>query len=629
MLLIMSACVIACADNENLPSTLFSVESNRIEVEEIGGNYTVGYTLNLDTTMNAVAVCDAEWITDIDNSEAGVINFRALPNFTSEVRTTTITLRHISTDVTPQITITQKANSGDMLTLELIKSDYSECEIKITPANDTMPYIVMMAEKSYLTQQGITSVEALIAADQTYFYTNIIDDVTLEEFLQRSNIALTGENTKRWQDLSPAKEYVIYAYGIYSCGDEYDIVSEVEYILIEDRLPERTEIDFAATITAEGPEVNFKVTPEDWDGYYAVQLVEDTEAGYIEQGLPFTAEAETAVAEAFFYIADHLYYFEELGAEEIMQQLGYKGEAEFTKSLNANHRYMALIYAIDSDNGNVPMVVSKPVVEYFTTGTVERSDMTFEVEFSNIMPRSVDVCITPSSDEPYTAVMMYAKNLPEGDKQEQLDYVMEKYAPLELTGVYREHIDQLPPATEFVIAVYGYYAGAATTDLFVYSFTTAKDGEGTNVITEVRCAAYDLKEVAALEPYYQSFIGYADYFLSVEVVTAKPSPTLHFDIFPAYYVDEYSEEDIRESLLDYAYTSSPDWALCTYGNEYVVCGLAEDESGYVGKLYISEPMTFTKEGTSNAADFVELYSDYVTRNGCKSGINNRVTSIFR
>ena len=38
--------------------------------------------------------------------------------------------------------------------------------------------------------------------------------------------------------------------------------------------------------------------------------------------------------------------------------------------------------------------------------------MTFEVEFSNIMPRSVDVSIVPSTDEQYTAVMMYAKNLP-------------------------------------------------------------------------------------------------------------------------------------------------------------------------------------------------------------------------
>lgn len=607
----MSVCLIACTDNETTPSSPFSVKSDSINVDDLGGYYKIYYTLQPASDRSAVAVCDAEWITDIDNSKSGVISFRALPNTSTEERTTTITLRHISTDIEPQVTVTQKSNSGKKLTIELVKSDYSECEVRITPEDDSMPYIVMMAEKSYLTEQRITSVEELVAADQAYFYTYITGDVSLEEFLRESNLALNGAKTKRWQDLSPAKEYVIYTYGIYSHEDKYDAVTDVEYILIESRLPERTAMAFDATITAEGPEVSFVVSSKEWDGYYAVQLVEDSEAGYIEQGLPFTAEAEAAVAEAFFYVADHLYYFEEKSAEEIMQQLGYKGEAEFRKTLNANHRYMALIYAIDSDNGNVPMVVSKPVVEYFSTGTVERSDMTFEVEFSNIMPRSVDVRITPSTDEQYTAVMMYAKNLPEGDKQEQLDYIMDKYAPLELTGVYDEHIDQLPPATEFVIAVYGYYAGAATTDLFIYRFTTAEDGEGTNTITEVRCKAYDLSEVAAVESYYQTFMGYADYFLSVEVVTAKPSPTLHFDIFPAYYVDQYSEEDIRESLLEYSYTSSPDWALCTYGNEYVVCGLAEDENGFVGELYISEPMKFTKTDTSAASEFVELYKEYV------------------
>lgn len=588
------------------------VKTPDVEFSDMGGYYRAEYLLEGGSTMNAAATTDAEWITDIDNSANGFISFRVQPNDSPNERRATITLRHISTDTTPQITVTQAAMSGNRLTMELIRSDYSECEVRITPYRDDMPYIVMMAEKSYLTELGIDSVEELVDSDEAYFasYMANANAATLEEFVVKSNIATKGEQTKLWQELSPAKEYVIYAYGVYLHENEYDCITPVIYELINSRLPERQEVQFEATITAKGPEVTFDIKPLSWDGYYAVQLIKDSEAGYIEQGLEFSAKAEESVAEAFFYVADHLYYFEELSAEEIMQQLGYKGEAHYTKTLNANHRYMALIYAIASDEGNVPMVVSKPVVKYFSTGTVERSDMTFEVEFSNIMPRSVDVRITPSSDEQYTAVMMYARNLPEGDKQQQLDYVMQNYAPLELTGVYSEHIDQLPPATEFVIAVYGYYAGAATTDLFIYRFTTAEDGEGTNTITEARCTAYDLAEVAALEPYYQTFIGYADYFLSVEVITETPSPTLHFDIYPAYYVDEYSEEDIRESLLEYSYTSSPDWALCTYGNEYVVCGLAEDENGYVGRLYISEPMSFTKDDTASAEEFVELYKEW-------------------
>ncbi len=629
VLIILSVFALACTDNAVESSSPFGVKQESIELGDMGGDYSIYYTLQSESEMNAVALCDAKWIVDIDNTTRGKISFRVLPNYSAEERSATIKLRHISTDVEPQVVVTQAANSGKKLSLELAEVDYSECQVLITPADETMLYVVMMAEKSYLTGMGITSVEELVVADLAYFNTFFDGATSFEVFLRESNSALSGTGSKRWIDLSPAKEYIIYAYGIYTYDDRYEAVTDVEYILVESRLPERAEIDFDTTITAEGPEVSFIVKSKAWDGYYAVQLVEDTEAGYIEQGLAFTAEAETAVAEAFFYVADHLYYFEKKSAEEIMQQLGYKGEVEFSKTLNANHRYMALIYAIDSDNGNVPMVVSKPQVEYFSTGSVERSDMTFEVEFSNIMPRSVDVRIVPSTGEQYTAVMMYAKNLPDGDKQEQLEYIMAKYSPLEITGVYDEHIDQLPPATEFVIAVYGYYAGAATTDLFIYSFTTAEDGQGENAITEVRCAAYDLQEVADIESYYASMLGYADYFLSVEVVTERPSPALHFDIFPAYFVDEYSEDDIRESLLEYSYTSSPDWALCIYGNEYVVCGLAEDENGFVGELFISEPIKYTEADTSAAEEFVELYSDYVPATSGKSCINNRVTTIFR
>ena len=606
----------SCTDNTETKPT-FSVNPTTIEVADIGGYLEVHYTLTQSNGINPVAVTEAEWIVDIDNTTYGTIAFRVLPNDSNTPREAVVTLRHISTTETPHFIIKQGAKCEEHLTIEITKLDYSECEVSITPANDDMLYVVTMAEKSYLTGLNITTIEELVAADLIQYNSYITGGDNLEDFLVKSKLATHGKQVRKWQDLSPAREYVIYAYGIYLRGDDYECVTPVAYSLIEKRLPERTVQEFEIDIVPEGPEVIFNISPKTWDGYYVVQVIEDTEAGYIEQGMAFTPEAEDAVAEAFFYIADHLYYYEEISAEEIMQQLGYRGNASFHKTLNANHRYMALTYAVASNNGNVPMVVSKPMVSYFSTGSVERSDMTFTAEFENIRPRSVDVTITPSCDEPYTAVLMYAKNLPSGDKEEQLTWVMEKYAPLELSGIYSEHISQLPPATEFVLAVYGYYAGAATTDLFLYRFTTLEDGEGKNYVTEVRTTAYDLAEVVALEPYYSAFMGYADYFISIDIETATPSPSLHFDIFRSDVVEEYSEAEIRESLLDYAYTSSPDWALCTYGNEYVVCALAEDERGYVGELFISEPIRFERGDVLDAAIFVELYSDYVTRNGLR------------
>jgi hypothetical protein len=106
-------------------------------------------------------------------------------------------------------------------------------------------------------------------------------------------------------------------------------------------------------------------------------------------------------------------------------------------------------------------------------------------------------------------------------------------------------------------------------------------------------------------------LGYGDYFISMELITERPSPSLHFDIFRRDVLEEYTEDEIRESLLDYAYTSSPDWALCTYGNEYVICGMAEDEYGFVGEMFISEPISFERTDVGDASIFVELYKEWV------------------
>ena len=608
------ACV-SCNDSDPKGAAEeFGVSTSVVECTDLGGSVKIKYHLReyVGSVMPA-AVTDADWISDIDNTQRGEITLRVLPNYGAESRETVVELRYLNVDARPRVTIRQSGQQGDKLSIEITGINYSECSVKITPQHDSMSYVVMMAEKAYFIDSGITNEETLVGADINLFSSYIVDD-TLEGFLTKSGLAMQGAQTKRWEGLSPAKEYIIYAYGIYLSGDVYERVTPVYHLSVDKRLPERAEQDFDVNIVAQGPEVNFNIAPKEWDGYYMVQIVEDSEAGYIEQGLPLGAEFEDAVAEAFFYISDHLFYFEEKSAEESMAQLGYRGEDALNKTLNANHRYMAIIYAIDAVDGGVPMMVSNTTVKYFSTGSVERSDMTFDVKFENIRPRSVDVTIVPSMDESYTAVMMYAKNLPAGDKQEQLDYVISRYEPLELRGVYNEHISQLPPETEFIIAVCGYYAGAPTTDLFVYRFATAKDGEGVNRVIKAEFSAYDIAEVAALEPYYSSMLGYADYFLSMELETLSPAPTLHFELYAKSQYDSYTHEDIRESMLEYAYTSSPDWALCSYGNEYILCALAEDENGYVGDMYVSEPISFTREETSNAEIFVELYREYTTPN---------------
>lgn len=612
LLCVAVACVDKHPEENDSKTPVITTSYESFDVAAAGGSFQIEYTITNPIGGAPLATqCDAEWVTIEEDTSHGEVRFVVACNDTPEERQTVITLRYPAAESFPEIIVRQAATTTTALNIEVTNVDYSECTAVVTPEDTEASYVLMMADMSYFKNGNITNSNMLVDADESHFRSLMYEGITLEEFLKESNLERKGVITQRWQELSPAKEYVIYCYGIAVEGDSYLRTTPVYHHVITSRLPERGTVAFDIEIAAEGPEVSVDVAPKEWDGYFMVQFVEDTEAGFVPEGEAFGEDRERALAESFFYVADHLYYYNELSADEVMQELGYSGEAHITKTLNANHKYMVMAYAIASTEGNVPMVVSHPEIEYFTTGNVASSSMTFEVDIYNIRPRSVDISITPSTDEPYTAVMIYASNLPEGSNAEQLDYVINNYPPFELTGPYEEHIDQLPPDTEFVLAIYGYYAGVPTTELFVYRFATTEDGVGGNIITEVMCTAYDIHEVAALEPYYSNMSHYADYLMSVEVVTAEPSPALHFDIFSKSAFDEYGLETIREMLLEYSYSTSPDWTTCYYGNEYVVCGMAEDADGFVGEMYVSEPISFTKEDVGDAAVFVDLYKDYV------------------
>lgn len=607
--------ILSCSKNDDTSDNIINITSlaKEISVSDDGGTYHIKYNIRNEINgAELIAITDAEWITDIVGSTSGEITFRVLGNPEAEERTTELQLRYPSPEAMPVVKIKQHGSTTEKLSLNISELTYSECIAEITPKSEEMTYIAMFAEKRYFTEKGITDVETLVRADKAYFSGLFTDDRTLEEFAKSCNLLLSGTQIRQWQDLSPAKEYILYYYGVEVIGDNYIRTTPVYHYAIGKRLPILQEQDFDITLEVEGPNVTLNVLSDKWQGYYRVQYIAANENGYVVEGEEFTTSHEEMLAEAFFMVSDQLYYYNELTSEEILNKLGHSYGESITEELYANTSYMALIYAIaPTAENDLPMIVSRPAIRYFTTGDVPASNITFDVEFSNIRPRSADITITPSTMDSYSPVVMFAKNLPEGTNQEMLNYVMKSYAPMPVSGVYKEHLNQLPPATEFILAIYGYAAGSATTKLFIYHFATTAEGTGTNRIVEVKCTAYDLAEVVALEPFYGFLMGFSDYLISMEIITESSAPSLHYNIFREDVLEDYSEQEIKEGLLEDSYTSSPDWASCTYGNSYVIIGMAEDEEGNVGEMYRSAPISFTYEDRGDAGDFVELYKEYI------------------
>lgn len=589
-----------------------SFSDTTIEASDNGGEYAISYELqDALEGFDLVVTSDEPWIRDID-VDGEEITLRVLGNPLYTSREATLTVKYPTWSQDESITVRQEGVKSEKLTLTLTDSDYSTCEVNIAPHDDQMYYIVMVAEKAYFVEKGISTAEELVRHDIDYFVANMSDAPSLDAFLVDSYIALQGTNKRMWENLSPAKEYIIYAYGVELGDMDYMQVTPVYHIALPKRLPELQSVEFDINITSDGPEVEFDIEPIAWDGYYMVQVIRDDQTGYIAQGDPRDEAFEEAVATSFFYVSDNLYYYYEYSAERILEEMGHKGHSTYSQTLDANHRYMAIVYAIASEReGSVPVMVSKPIVEYFATGDVVMSDMTFDITISNIRPRAAEITITPSTnDEAYTAVVLYARNMPDGTNGEQLRYIHEHYSPFEVRGSYSETVSSLKPDTEFIVAVYGIYAGAPTTDLYYKTFKTTKEGAGSNLITAIEWKAYDLEEVLTLDSYYESMYGFGDYFLSVDIHTLQPTERVYFDIFRTSHIEENGEKWVKESLMDYSYHTLFDWGLCSYNNEYVVCGYAEDADGNIGELFTSAPIVVQRGETGDAAEFIERYAEY-------------------
>ena len=113
-----------------------------------------------------------------------------------------------------------------------------------------------------------------------------------------------------------------------------------------------------------------------------------------------------------------------------------------------------------------------------------------------------------------------------------------------------------------------------------------------------------------LDSYYESMYGFGDYFLSVDIHTLQPTERVYFDIFRTSHIEENGEKWVKESLMDYSYHTLFDWGLCSYNNEYVVCGYAEDADGNIGELFTSAPIVVQRGETGDAAEFIERYAEY-------------------
>lgn len=337
-------------------------------------------------------------------------------------------------------------------------------EFTITPEDEEMTYIAMMTTKEYFDKfedDDAYIMDDLLWLDDAAFNAG----VELSEYLE--GVLKTGVISDTQDKLDPATEYIVYAFGLSKTGIVTTSLYKQSFTTLATEL---TEISFEIEVSEIGYDTaKVSVVPDNDKAIYFVNV-------FSYEDYEYYGGDESAFAEHLTQLRNY-YYNLGATADQMVANLGFVGAKSLTvEKLKAGTKYMA--YAIGIDERFIANSVAT-VVE-FETVAAETSDLTFEVELTNIEYDHIEGSVTPSNnDDTYICSVQYASALEWSESEEALveSIVNDITAWGNIEDSLRkgvmslDGISGLQSETDYIIVCFG-YDGAPTTAPHITHFTT-------------------------------------------------------------------------------------------------------------------------------------------------------------
>ena len=418
-------------------------------------------------------------------------------------------------------------------------------EFTITPEDEEMTYIAMMTTKEYFDK--FEDDDAYIMDDLMW-----LDDaaynagVELSEYLE--GVLKTGVISDTQDKLDPATEYIVYAFGLSKTGVVTTSLYKQSFTTLATEL---TEINFEIEVSEIGYDTaKVSVVPDNDKAIYFVNV-------FSYEDYEYYGGDESAFAEHLTQLRNY-YYNLGATADQMVANLGFVGAKSLTvEKLKAGTKYMA--YAIGIDERFIANSVAT-VVE-FETLAAQASDLTFEVELTNIEYDHIEGSVTPSNnDDTYICSVQYASALEWSESEEALveSIVNDITAWGNIEDSLRkgvmslDGISGLQGETDYIIVCFG-YDGAPTTAPHITHFTTpAATGNPEDLVVE-----FEVSDITHNSVKVTTIPSVGVYYFTYYVEKGE------FDLL----IDEYGTVD---ASVAYLANSEID-----YGAEWFDCSRAE------------------------------------------------------
>ena len=311
------------------------------------------------------AKANVDWITPIEINSYQIM-LRIAESDVSEQRMGIVTVSYKNMEKPLRVYITQDKQPLNAFKFSVSDVTYKSCKVSYSPRDKQRPYMANIIDTEYFKQTGITDGAVFVANEmESYLALAQRHNMTLEQLMQNVSPQLiyTGDAEREFVGMQPGATYTIYSYGVEFSGNSYTMTTPLHTSIVDIPMPTMYDVGFNVQATLSNGTATISVTPENWDGYYAIQIAPEDNLLYIPPGDPLNEYAVKSIASNFYTNARNAMK-SGYSAEQYLKANCYSGYRSINMQLSSGKKYMIIVFAVESKDGEVPVMRSMPVIKY-------------------------------------------------------------------------------------------------------------------------------------------------------------------------------------------------------------------------------------------------------------------------
>lgn len=339
-----------------------------LNVDGNGGDIALFYALHNPIKNEKLQVAsNVDWIA-LKSIERGKIIIKVDESDELETRHGIVTISYKHMERPVRVYIAQDKMLMDDFTFSVSDVTYNSCTVTYMPQDDSTPYMANIIDKQYFTNSGVSTAEEFIAAEMNnYKAIAAANKLSLEQLMSNVSPQLIykGDAVRKFAGMQHGNSYVAYSYGVTFDGDNYTVTTPIYHTIVELPMPTMyTDVDFnVSSKLTSNYVVDLNITPSGWDGHYYIQIAPDDSLYYVSPGANPESFIIKALANSFFVTARG-YMQKGSTAEQFLNSYCYMGSKQISLQLDAGKRYMVIVFAVESEEGAIPVMRSMPVFSY-------------------------------------------------------------------------------------------------------------------------------------------------------------------------------------------------------------------------------------------------------------------------